>query len=101
MLVSLTLALGLPPSVLPDISPTRGESGWERRCGLTLPLRGRVGAKLRGGVMWRALVRSRDIELVAEVTPTRRFAATSPLKGEVWPQHAATDLPPFGGDVTK
>lgn len=24
-----------------------------------------------------------DVELVAPITPTRRFAATSPLKGEV------------------
>jgi len=40
----------------------------------TLPLRGRVGAKLRGGVNFCAKQR---------VTPTRRFAATSPLKGEV------------------
>lgn len=41
--------------------------------GSTLPLRGRVGPKVRGGVIpWRA-----------RITPTRRFASTSPLKGEV------------------
>ncbi len=56
---------------------------------------------LRGGVMCKALVCCCDVELVAGVTPTRRFAATSPLKGEVWREHAATDLPPCGGDVTK
>ena len=45
-----------------------------RRRASTLPLRGRVGAELRGGV-----TREHTGHLV---TPTRRFAATSPLKGE-------------------
>ena len=49
----------------------------------TLPLRGRVGAKLRGGVMCRTSAFINKVELVARITPTRRFAATSPLKGEV------------------
>ncbi len=40
----------------------------------TLPLRGRVGAQRRGGVTCR------DTQWI---TPTRSFAATSPLKGEV------------------
>jgi len=40
----------------------------------TLPLRGRVGPQVRGGViLFPSLT----------ITPTRRFAATSPLKGEV------------------
>ena len=39
----------------------------------TLPLRGRDGALRRGGVT------SRDTQ---RITPTRSFAATSPLKGE-------------------
>ena len=40
----------------------------------TLPLRGRVGAPRRGGVIFRDTQR---------ITPTRSFAATPPLKGEV------------------
>ncbi len=66
-------------------SPLTGEVGGDGlrfrmradrlRLAPTLPLRGRVGAELRGGV---------NFEHTADtVTPTRRFAATSPLKGEV------------------
>jgi hypothetical protein len=40
----------------------------------TLPLRGRVGAQRRGGVTFHR---------TQWITPTRSFAATSPLKGEV------------------
>jgi hypothetical protein len=40
----------------------------------TLPLRGRVGPQVRGGVILCPSL---------TITPTRRFAATSPLKGEV------------------
>ncbi len=68
------------------------------RLGHTLPLRGRVGAKLRGGVMDDTSAPVCCIELVALITPTRRFAATSPLKGEVGSRPGAT-LPPCGGDV--
>ena len=40
----------------------------------TLPLRGRVGAQRWGGVTFSDIPR---------ITPTRSFAATSPLKGAV------------------
>jgi len=42
----------------------------------TLPLRERVGPQVRGGV---------SATFSLGLTPTRRFAATSPLKGEVAP----------------
>jgi hypothetical protein len=51
--------------------------------GHTLPLRGRVGAELRGGVIVASFESVSRVELAALITPTRRFAATSPLKGEV------------------
>jgi hypothetical protein len=78
----------------------------------TLPLRGRVGAQLRGGVIVPRRNPDSRVELAERVTPTRRFAATSPLKGEVeraalaamlhrWEvvRRPAATLPPCGGDV--
>ena len=50
----------------------------------TLPLMGRVGAKRRGGVI------ATNSEYAA-VTPTRSFAATSPIKGEVKTTNYAFD----------
>ncbi len=52
----------------------------------TLPLRGRVGPQVRGGVILFPSV---------IITPTRRFAATSPLKREV-----DTSLQPFSNMET-
>jgi hypothetical protein len=79
------------------------------RRGLTLPLRGRVGAELRGGVMCVTFPSIDAAELVARVTPTRRFAATSPLKGEVdkppprpaeWiPPSVLPDISPSRGEI--
>ena len=69
------------------------------RRGLTLPPRGRVGARLREGGPGERPAPRCCAELAAKVTPTRRFAATSPLKGEVGSAGPAADLPPCGGDV--
>ena len=59
-----------------SVAPDSGRRGGDSQ-GLpsTLPLRGRVGAQLRGGVTLGATS--------AYVTPTRACRATSPLKGEV------------------
>ena len=61
----------------------------ERRAGFTLPLRGRVGPQVRGGVI-------RDV-----VTPTRAFRATSPLKGEVGGPRRGSSLCPAAAHLTR
>ncbi|KGD94984.1 hypothetical protein JL39_20510 [Rhizobium sp. YS-1r] len=60
---------------------------------ITLPLRGRVGAKLRGGVSFASLLLSVGFQAIPlnPITPTRRFAATSPLKGEVSARRVASE----------
>ena len=69
------------------------------RRGLTLPLKGRVGAPLRDGGPGEPRAPRGCPDPAAMATPTRRFAATSPLKGEVGSAGPAADLPPCGGDV--
>ncbi len=66
-----------------------------------LPLRGRVGAKLRGGVMRAAPLSKFSIPLAARVTPTRRFAATSPLKGEVGGGEGCVTASPLGERIAE
>ncbi|RCW20210.1 hypothetical protein DFR48_11573 [Ciceribacter lividus] len=61
----------------------------ERRAGFTLPLRGRVGPQVRGGVI-------RDV-----VTPTRAFRATSPLKGEVGGPRRGSSLCPAAAKLIR
>ena len=46
-----------------------------------LPLRGEVGAQLRGGMTFATCASASRVKLAARLTPTRRCAATSPSRG--------------------
>jgi hypothetical protein len=81
--------------ITPNSRPTSSNTAIARRyrrqqVSFTLPLRGRVGAQRRGGVICGPRKRT---FVFAVVTPTRSCAATSPLKGEVKVQITPNSCP--------
>ncbi len=96
----MTMDLATPLCPAGHLLHTGGEWSWEMPRGLTLPLRGRVGAKLRGGVTLAKWVQVSRVVLQMWFTSTRRFAATSPLKGEVEARRRPP-LSPLVGEMSR